>query len=345
MSAAPPTRDDPPQPWLVERWQRAEGLIAALVRDLEHLRAEVQVRHGEAADVQQALSILDGRTQRHETGYDLALAVRQELAALAEQLAEETALRRDHTAAQERERGRSRNELRDLAESMLTLSDRLNAVEGAFASERERQRASADEGLTRERAHQEIAARLDTLDRQLDALRTQSRRDAEERAQLAGRAPDVEPLLREMVTRIHVLQQEQQRLGDEVAALRSTRDHEAQLMDLLEQQRVSRQRIEQRFAELDARQVELSGAIDADAEQRRLLRHELTGMRHEQRTQGESMEGQRISILEHLRRVTVTHEAAVRRQAEEMDRQLRAERELLVRLIEESQAADREQPL
>jgi len=338
-------RSAAPEPWLAERWERAEALIAELVRDLERLRSAVQEQHGEAAQVQETLALLDGRTRRHESGHEVAMAVRQELASLAVQLADETALRRDQAAEQERERARGRTDLRDLAESMLSLAERLTSVESTLAAERERQRAAADDVAARARAQDATTARLEALDRQLGALRDQSRRDAEAQAQRDGSTQELEPWLREAAARIQVIQQEQQRLSEEVAVLRSARDHDAELADLLEQQRASRQRMEQRFAELEERQTELARALDADIEQRRLLRNQIVGMQHQQRSQSESMEGQRISILEHLRRVTTTHEVAVRRQVEEMDRQLRSERDLLVRLIENSAAADQEQPL
>ncbi|MDA0256227.1 MAG: hypothetical protein O3C25_00595, partial [Chloroflexi bacterium] len=103
--------------------------------------------------------------------------------------------------------------------------------------------------------------------------------------------------------------------------------------------------LEERVAELEERLVESGARIDVAEEDRALVRRELAGAAERQRALGETIEGQRLAMLEHARRRTRADEDAARRRADELDREVRVARELLVRLAEGSEQAGQEQPL
>ena len=71
----------------------------------------------------------------------------------------------------------------------------------------------------------------------------------------------------------------------------------------------------------------------------------LVDAKHAQQQLNDRVEAQRQVLLDHFQRVTALTEDAGRRQTEEIDRQVRAARESLVRLAERADEATREQPL
>ena len=76
-----------------------------------------------------------------------------------------------------------------------------------------------------------------------------------------------------------------------------------------------------------------------------MLRREIAGVAERLRGLGEALEGQRLAMIEHVRRLTLAGEETARRNAEERAREVRVARDLLVRFAEGSDQVAQEPPL
>ena len=103
--------------------------------------------------------------------------------------------------------------------------------------------------------------------------------------------------------------------------------------------------LERKNTELEERLVESGTRLDAAEEDRALVRRERAGGAEQLRALGEALEGQRVAIVEHERRRTRADEDTARRRADELDREVRVARDLLVRLSEGAEQIGQEQPL
>jgi chromosome segregation ATPase len=331
--------------WLEGELAQARRLLTVLERELVELRGEVAQHRGELSAIEHGLATVSGRTERHEAGQQLARDARREVDALRERLEEEAALRRElaerlarvaeHDSAEE---GAQQRTLEALATRVVELEERQQA-----AGERERRIAADLAGQDAD--EEEVSGRLAVAERELAAEREAGRRAAEEVAQLAAVLPPLHATVEALVTRARTLGADQRRIDDDVATLRSERERESELLEVVEQQRAARHRLEERVAELEERLVESGARFDAVEEDRALVRRELAGGAERLRALSEALEGHRLAIVEHERRRTRADEDAARRRADELDREVRVARELLVRLSEGAEQVGQEQPL
>jgi len=113
----------------------------------------------------------------------------------------------------------------------------------------------------------------------------------------------------------------------------------------VEQVRVLRLRVEEGLAAMDRRLDDETATSRAEFESSALIRARFTAVDQAVAELAARVESQRLVLLDHFQRVTASAEDAGRRQTEEIDRQVRAARELLVRLAESADETTREQPL
>ena len=331
--------------WLAEELQRALERLDELTHELARVQVALQSQQAEAAHLRETLAVVEGRTRRHESGQDAARELRQESGALAERIEAEAALRRDLTAAVTREAQRE-HEQRGAAERRLEeIGSRLEQIEHRLASDGER-RESLTAGLA-ERGQQEQAldARVEALERAAAAAREALRSVHEELARATAALPALIASVDDQGERARAAGEERSRLEGGLAALRAERERETQLLEVVEQQRATRQRLEERLVELDESLEAVRRDLAAAAEERALTRQQTAGNRERLTELAEAMEGQRDAIVEHFRRWTEDGAQSGRRQIEEIERANRAARDLLVRLTERSDEATREQPL
>jgi chromosome segregation ATPase len=265
--------------------------------------------------------------------------------ALRERLEEEAALRRELAERLMRLAERDSAEEGAQERTFEALASRVAELEGRQQAAGERERRVVAELAGQDADDDEVEGRLAVAEREVAAERDAGRRAAEEIARLAAVLPPLRATVEELVTRARALGADQRRLDDDVATLRSERDREAELLEVVEQQRAARHRLEERVAELEERLAESGSRLDAADEDRALLRRELAGAAERLRALGETLEGQRLAVVDHARRRTRADEDAARRRAEELDREVRVARDLLVRLSEGSEQAGQEQPL
>lgn len=335
--------------WIEEQLGRALERVEALAREVARLQAAGPLRDQAVDALREALATVDGRTQRHEAGLELARGLRQEVAALAERLAEESALRREQDAAGERgqERGQERGHAAEqaLGHTLQAVGDRVGDVERALAAAQERAARLGRDLAGRDTHEEQVGGRLEALAGQVAALAADAQREVGGVARLDAAVAALQLAARSLEARTDGLRDWQQRFEDDIATVLRVAAREQQLEDVVEQQRVLRQRVEAGLAMLQERAAAAQVAQAAEGEERALLRARLGALEQRLGAVTAEVSGQREVLLEHFRRATAAAEEAGRREMEEIDRQTRANRELLVRLAERADETAREQPL
>ena len=187
--------------------------------------------------------------------------------------------------------------------------------------------------------------RVEALAAQVEAAAQRTRRASDGATGPDERVAELQEFMRATQAQAVDRVREQRRLDGELSSLRHLAEREESLSDLTEQHRVLRQRVESGLATLDARVATTEDSRVIEAEERRLLRVRLDTVERRVDALYAQLDDERGVLLEHFGRATETAEAAGRRQSEEIARQTRAARELLVRLRETADEASREQPL
>jgi chromosome segregation ATPase len=316
-----------------------------LARELTHARAAIEALRAEVTRLEEQLQTVEGRTLRHEAGQDLAREVKGELAQLDERLESEATLRRDLAAIVERSSSRDHEFEAELRRALEVIARRLSEFEGHQSATDERQRTLVSDAAQQSTSEQRTEQRLGALERRVAAQRDASVEQAETIADAASRLPELARRLDELTSEVAAGRVARQRMEAEIAALRSVRDREAELLDLLEQQRATRTRHESRLSEIEEFLATVVRSLGEAAEERARLAREQAGGEERLRTLGERLEALRVSIVEHMRRQVRADEQAGRRQVEETERELRVARTLLTRMAEQSEDVVQEQPL
>ena len=331
--------------WLEEELQRALERIEGLTHELARVQAEFGSQRAEVARLQEAMAVVEGRTQRHETGQDAWRGLQQSAEALSERVDLEAAQRRDIAAAVERRSERERGEQQDLHLQLEEMKMRLSEIEERRASEDDRQRRATADLAGRGRRDETLDDRLAHVERQSAADREALRRAQEEIVRLASPLTGLRAAIDELETSAHAMQEDQRRVDENLAAVRSQSEREDELLEVIDQQRAARQRMEERLSALDEAVEEARERLAEAQEERLLLRQQASGNHQRQREFGELLEAQRDAITEYFRRVNDANAAAGRGQAEEIERAHRIARDLLVQFSERSDEVGREQPL
>ena len=328
---------------IAQQTEVVRQLHAEHQRMLTVLRTELDAQRGELDGAQQQIQVLSGRTERHETGQQLARDATRELEALRERMETESAQRRELAqrllAFIENERaGAAEREAQQQA-----LADRVQSLTERSELEGDHLRRLQDESATRESAALGTEERLAGVERDTAAGSEVQRRAAEQLSRLVAATDSLRTAVDEMATRLGVLASDYRQLGEEVGSLRAIQREEAALVDALEQQRVQRHRLEARLADLEERLAAESARLDAQNEAVSLLRGDATGLAERLRALDATVEGQRESMVEHVRRSARAQEQAAGRRSAELDREVRVANELLARLAEAPLTAREEQ--
>lgn len=331
--------------WLEQQLQRALARIDALAHEVETLSGALRTEQANAAQLHEELALLNGRTIRHETSLDQVRSLQKQLAALEGGVEAEASLHRDTAGAFEREQHRDAASLHALEAALDRLDAAVARTDQRLAGIEERQRVLAVDTAAAARDETAVEAALETLDRRIDALATAARRDDHELASAAALLPQLRLEVAAFEARLGSLQETQRRFEEDIARILPVAGLGELVTDAVDQVRTLRERIEVRIHPLEEQAAAREDADRQLAEQRDLLRREL--VTHEARLTrlDEAIEAQRDALIEHVRRATTAAEAAGRRQSQEIDRQVRAGRELLRQLTERTDAGSREQPL
>jgi len=331
--------------WLEEQLERALERIESLSRDVSRAHASLAAREQELDDLRTTLASIEGRTRRSEVAQDALPDVRRALASVEERLSAESALRRDQLSQAERGRDREAGSDAGLERLLLDLVERIASLERAQAAtvDRDAQRTAAAAEVAQEQ--QQLVSRAEAIGAQVDVLARGVRQETGD-LEVLREALDASRLHTDAVeARTELMQRDLQQFQDQLGLVSRHLDRETAFADLIEQHRVLRQRVEDGLASLERDAESKTLTTRAEAEERALLRAHVVGMDRALFELAERVEAQRLVLRDHFQRVTDSAEAAGRRQSDEIDRQVRAARELLVRLSESADAATREQPL
>lgn len=331
--------------WLEQQLQRALARIDGLAGEVEQLREALHSEQAESSRLHDELALLTGRTSRHEATLDQIRTLQQRAGALEERIEAEAALRRDHASAAGREQQREVEAHHDVEVSVARLEGELSEARGRMAALEERVRRMNDDFDGVPQDNTMLDARLDMLERRIEALASAARRDESAHEADAEALPELRLAFDGLEARTRAVQAEQQRLADEVARLVPTFDGEAGVSEAFDQVRSLRERVEVRLSALEGLTAETSHRQSQAAEERALLRREIAGHDARIRDLIGTIEMQREIFIEHVRRAATAAEDAGRRQMQEIDRQARVGRELVTRLTEQSEAGAKEQPL
>ena len=331
--------------WLVDELARAVARIDELSHELARVQEVLNSQQAERAQIQQELAIVQGRTQRHETGQDAARVLTQQSGDLAERVEQEASLRRDLVAAVQRMEQRGHDEQQSARRELEQLASGLERLQGRLASDDEARRSIAT-GIA-EQAHQEetLDGRVEALEHRASAAGETSRKEREELARISSTLSGLLAAVDELSQRAQSAQEERRRLEGDLAALRAEREREAELVEVIEQQRAARQRAEERLTAFDRALEEARRELTTAAEERSMLRQQTAGNQQRLRELVETLEGQRLAIIEHFKRWTESGAESGRRTIAEIERGNRVARDLLVRLTERTDEAGQEQPL
>lgn len=347
--SAPPSVLPSPIPgqgtWIGDEIQRSQHRIESLNREIVLLQHSLKAQQDETARLVETLQIVDGRTLRHEAGQEAAREVRQELVGLEERIAAEAALRRDLAAQLARAEGREADTQRELQRVLSHIVSQLDDATGRDAAVLERQRSILDGAAERERDDLDHSSRLEAVERRLGALEEQARHSGVEVTRVVSSFAPLLSTIEAVEARVRTLQADQRRMDGEVAAVRAIRDREEVLLEVLEQQRVTRARVEGRLNTVEETIEEIRRRQAALAEENALLGRTQAGAGEDRRAILEKIESQRDVVFEHLRRQLRAGEETARRHIEEIEREIRISRALLVRMDEQHEDAGREQPL
>jgi chromosome segregation ATPase len=331
--------------WATDEVQEASRRIQALTREIAVLENGLKAQRDEIARLSEALQTVEGRTLRHEAGQDVAREVSHEIAQLDERIEAEAALRRELAGGLDRLQQRENQVQQELQRVLGVISERLDQFDGRQASVAERQSALVREVAEHDREDQDVEGRLDQMERHLEALREADRHAGAEVARMASAVAPLLTAIEGLESRTRTIQADQRRIDDEVAVLRSVPDREEALLEVIEQQRATRARLEDRVSQIEEEVETLRQQESTEHEEIRLLQRQLAGEVEQRRVLAERLEAQRDAFVEHLRRQARAEEERARRQIEDLEREVRVKRQLAVRLQEDSEEVSQEHPL
>jgi chromosome segregation ATPase len=308
------------------------GAISRVIATLHEQQAEL-------ANLHDAVALIDGRTQRHDVDEQTAQATRRDTAELAERVEQEASLRRDLTAVVERQSGREQAERAVLARELEQVLVSLNALrEQADAAEQGSARAVAGTA-ERDRRERSVDDQIAALEQRLAASEAEMRGIRDEQARATPGLARLDASIASLDDRARVAEEGRVQLEQDVAALRAAGDREHELLEVVEQQRATRLRMEERIALFEAALNDVRNELGEAAEERSILRQQIAGSRQRLQEMVGALEQQQETIVEHFRRWTAASGAAGRREVEEIERTNRVARDLLMRLTEAADSA------
>jgi len=333
--------------WVGDELRRAFDTIGQMQRELEQLRASMSVQSEQVITLSDSVQTVEGRTQRHEAGQESGRELQQELTQLEEQLDAETALRRDLAEHVQRSQGRENELQMELRRALEVIARRLDDFEGTQAAVTKQQQRISSGMAEHSQAESTFESRLDDVEQHVGGRHDRQDHSAESVVRLEADVLSLQGTLDAVEQRTAAMLIDQRRLDEELAQIRTIRDREEQLLDLLEQHRASRAHVESRLGEIEEQMTAQVQHASAAHEQRSLLQREQSGHEERLRSLGERVEAQRLALVEHLRRELRAADETGKRRVEEIERELRVARGLMLRLTEESAEASslEEQPL
>ncbi len=339
-----PDREAAPPPVLTSAGDLAgPGGLGDVAGALTRIIVTLNAQQAELASLHDAVALVEGRTQRHESGQEATLATRRETAELGERVEQEASLRRDLVAAVERQTRREQAERAVIARELEQVVATLDALQAQVAASDQGSARTVAGIAERDRHEQSSDERIAALEQRLAASEEEMRGVRDEQARAAPAVTQLDSSLSDLGERARAAEEGRLRLEQDVAALRSGGDREHELLEVVEQQRAARLRTEERLALFEAALNDARSDLATAAEERSILRQHIAGSQQRLQDLAVALEQQSEAIVEHFRRWTDARSDAGRREVDEIERTNRVARDLLMRLTESGESGH-EQP-
>ncbi|MXZ46212.1 MAG: hypothetical protein F4Z08_04345 [Chloroflexi bacterium] len=285
----------------------AERQVAALRDNADRLRHEVDVLRSAMHEQQRTVAGMESTLTSIEEGVR-----RQE--------AEQQAVRSMQQRVQATLEG---------AEAVISrLNERVQALEQRSWSADSGPRAASDaDGSLGPGRTEEIDNRL----RAATDLAMQGRQ-AKERLDLA--LPEIGSSISQLDAKTETLRTELRRTSEELAQERARRDRENELLEVIDQQRAMRIRLEERLATYGEYLEEARERLGAAAEERAALARQAERTDERLLMLSEALDQQREAIVNHFQRLLEAERAASDKQIEGIEGRLREGQQLVTRLRE-----------
>ncbi len=285
----------------------AERQVAALRDNADRLRHEVDVlrsamheQQRTVAGMESTLTSIEEGVRRHEAEQQAVRSMQQRVQATLEG-----------------------------AEAVISrLNERVQALEQRSWSADSGPRAASDgEGSLSPGRTEELDNRL----RAATDLAMQGRQ-AKERLDLA--LPEIGSSISQLDAKTETLRTELRRTSEELAQERARRDRENELLEVIDQQRSMRIRLEERLATYGEYLEEARERLGAAAEERAALARQAERTDERLLMLSEALDQQREAIVNHFQRLLEAERAASDKQIEGIEGRLREGQQLVTRLRE-----------
>lgn len=330
---------------LEERLSFALQRIADLGRELDRARDDNATRDAAVRALSDAWQTIDGRTLRHEISVESIRALASSVSDIEARLEQEAQLRRDALASLGQGVARDRDvagvvvgQLEEL-EARLDDTAQLAAGVGAQRSTQAEVVRDLDHRLDR------LSDMVATLESRLSAEREAGLAAANAQGDIEARVDALRTALADQDMRLREHQHQGRVLVDAVSELQGLRRPDAELRDLLDQQRALRQRVEERFAQLEGSVHDVGQALLEAAEQRAQLRLGLAQLATRLDELTTQQEAARSLFVSALRTLAGVEDRSGQREVAEVDRRARERREALSRIEEQAEQAAQGLPL
>ena len=190
--------------------------------------------------------------------------------------------------------------------------------------------ADADDALP-------AASRIEALESRVTALAEAAMYGREAHHRLDATLPDIGAALNQLEARTETMRNELRRTTDEVAQERARRDREDELLELIDQQRATRVRVEERLALYGEQLDEARQRLGAAGEERGALARQIARTDERLLALSSALDMQRAAIVEHFQRLVEAERAASSKQVEGIETRLREGQRLLTQLREGSE--------
>lgn len=286
----------------------AERQVAVLRENTDRLRHEVDVLRSTLheqqrviAGMESTLASIEENTRRHETEQQTIRTTQQRLQGTLEG-----------------------------AEAVISrLSERVQALEQRTwsADSMHGQRPDGDD-------EQLGAGRMEDIDNRIRAAADlgMQGRQAKERLDLA--LPEISSSISRLEATTETLRTQLRRTGEEVAQERARRDRETELLELIDQQRSTRIRLEEQLALYGEHLEEARERLGAAAEERAALARQSSRTDERLLMLSEALDMLRGAVVEHFQRLLDAERTATEKQIEGIEQRLREGQQLVTRLRE-----------
>lgn len=223
------------------------------------------------------------------------------------------------------------------------IRQRLEAIEQRIASESERDRRTAEEIAEHGHARGVADQRIEALEGRVVAFAETAAGERAEQTRVTAALPELAGSVEEINARLTATRAAVRRAEDGLARLETSIGREEELIEAVEQARSVRIRLEERLRLIEERLQELAELLGSGVEERLALRYQVQGMDERMSRFTEMLDLQWESIIDHFRRLLDAQEQQAQRQVDEIQRSVRRERSLLVRLRESGPRAGEEE--